>query len=1301
MTDCQSDGHQTLNSVLHTLSSDTILELEEGEHCVENFTLISDLSNVTISGVNGSVTFITCTHGTGLAFFNVSDLTVEGVTISHCGLDYEDFEVFKETVKQSIDFFFRISNTSDNHIAMACANCSNFTFMNANIVNTSGLGFLGINLIGNSVIENATFTDNVPKGCFYTALDDILQEEKTGGGALIIYHDYTDRQMHSGTCTLNVENAIFINNSYCGIQGVYEIYSHYSEVFSLKHFLLGGGGGLSIILTQIHYSVNATVEDSLFMNNTARYGGGANVEIFTAVLDSHVVFRHCNFTKNGIDTDLVLSADYVTAGSAIGLVSDILQPTFNRSVDIVPDVNNVPCTVVITNSNFIENRAFSGGAILIISLYAPLLGGTLQEEILIESCHFERNYGVTGGAVYAQEWKQSPAQQGLDITFRDVTFDHNTVYSPSEISAVTQNSAVIEILTLNVTFSGDSVIANSDGTGLHSTSSVVRLMDNITFCNNSGSYGGALRLEDGSLLLLSNNTNVLFSNNTGAVFGGALYTSYTTVLPSLSQIPCPLYFGPINLLCFFTVYSECADITEYDITVTFYKNSAPLGSMVYGTTLETCPWARKLRDLYAMNSSLTIFEILDNFTSPFSFDEPPDSALQVATGTGKIVVSESEISAMPGETISVGIQTLDLFNRSVPTLLTTLPSSLARSHSVSTLLDESAYYLLQQSVDPNNQTVEANVTVYGKENVDDVNVTVFSLISFSHSQIAITTTNCSEGFIYEDSSHSCKCSGKIAHSRITCSDKDFTLVVPQDLWIGPGPTDELVISDCHFDYCLGGKRTIRPPNFDEQCQDGYNRSGIVCGKCNEGYSLVFGSNRCKNCSNSHLSMIIVFALLGICLVSAISFLQITISEGYLNGMLFYCNVLNLYLPLLTKSSSRIIHVFFLVSLLNLNLGFESCFYNGMNALARTGLNLVFPLYLFFLMFIIIMIAKRSRRFSDRFTRSGFSAVKVFVTLIVMSYSSLLETCIEILGFDRIETSNGTYYHWRSDANQRYFHGSHIFLGLVAVVLILVLIPLPFLLLFHGKLFKFRIIHRYKPLYDAMWAPFKPNYRFWVGLRLILRGFPFIFVFFFSHPINILFLATFLVSLLWVQGMLKPFRGFARNAFDTFFLSDLLIVSLGALYFYIYLAQFEIIDDSTEDELFHKYQLWFYSIVVGVAYIGFLVIIFWHLSLRFPRLMKLLKHALNQLKRRTLNKSDSKLRSFADGGIRDTHPKYGTISNDGITPSDQEQTSDEDKYGSDNVVHERKSIITYSQLREPLLQSGSLEIETRDNDSDIV
>ena len=1299
-----------LNNALKNLSNDTTLELEEGEHCIWNNTVINDLTNVTIRSTSESAndTRIECKHGKGIAFFNVSELTIEGVTVFRCGLDNSTIDEFTNRVKSTIDYFFRISESPDNHIAVACGNCANFTLRNSVIANTSGLGFLGINLVGNSRIQDTTFTSNVPEGCFHLAVDDILQDEKTGGGALIIYHDSLDKESQDyEDSRLNIDNTLFYNNSYCGIQGIYELYSHFSEEFTLKHFLLGGGGGLSIVLTQIHYRVDVTVENSTFLNNTARYGGGAHVEIFTAVFDSHVKFEDCNFTKNGIDNDLVLNIDYITAGSGFMFISDILQPTFNRSVDIVPNIQHTPCTLSIHGTIFIENRGFSGGAILIISLYAPLLGGTLQEELHIESCLFEKNFGVIGSAVYAQEWKQSPAQQGLDIVFHNVTFDGNIVYSLSDVSTATQNSAVIELLTLNVTFSGDSVIANSDGTGLRATSSALRIMDNISFRNNRGSYGGALRLEVGAILLLSNNTYVHFYNNTGAVYGGAVYINYVAALPSLSQVDCSIYFGPLSLLCFSSIHSKCADITKYKVTVEFEENSAPLGSMVYGTTLETCPWARPLRDKYAPHSNLSLFELLDkslwdsgNFSSPFKFDSPPNNTVQVSTGTGKLILNQSEISAMPGETTTLGIQALDKFNRSVPAILTTLPSSVARSQNVSTLLGRSIYLLLQQSKDPNDTTMEANFTVFGDENIDSVNVSFYSLVSLTQSHITVSVTNCSEGFTYVDNSHSCECNDLITNQNIhiECNNKDFTLTVLQNVWIGPGPDGELTISYCHFDYCLGGKRTIRPPDFDAQCQDNYNRSGIVCGRCVEGYSVVFGSNRCLKCSNNYISMIIIFALMGIVLVSAISFLQITISDGYLNGMLFYANVLNLYLPLLTKSGSNIIHIFFLVSLLNLNLGFECCFYDGMNALARAGLHLVFPFYIFSLMLIIVLIAKWSSRFSNWFTRNGFSVAKVFVTLILMSYSSLLETCIEILGFDRVFSSNGSHLLWRVDNNQKYFRGSHAFLGLLAIVLLLFLLPLPFLLLFEGKLFKFRVFHRYKPLYDAVWAPFKPNFRFWVGLRLILRGLPFIFAYFLVHPLNILFLATFLVSLLWIQGMLKPFRGFARNAFDTFFIADLLIVVLLLLYFYIYLAQFEISDNTKEDKIFHLYQIVFYSLVVGVAYIGFLLIIIWHLALRFPRLMNLLNYVQKRFKRTASIISERKLVSFA-GKNRHSRSDYGSINSEGVTSSDQEQSSDEgEQYNSDNVVHERKAAaVTYSQWREPLLASGSLEIETRDNE----
>ena len=1301
----------SLNSALMNLSgaSDTILKLERGEHCVLSNTLIYDLMNVTIMGDSANETFIKCNYGKGIAFYNVENLTIEAVTISQCGLDNTTIHNFTRHVRNTTDFFFGISDSPDNHIALACGNCVNFTLNNSVVTNTSGLGFLGINLVGDSRIENTNFTGNVPRGCFHLAVDDIVQDEKTGGGALIIYHDSIDKRSHEyNDSYLHIYNSFFYNNSYCGIQGVYEIYSHFSEKFSSENFLLGGGGGLSILLTQIHYRVNVTVENSTFLNNTARYGGGANVEIFTAVFDSHVTFKDCNFTKNGIEGDLVLDLDYLTAGSGLLFITDILQPTFDRSVDIVAEKETIPCTLNINGSKFVDNHGFSGGAILIVSLYAPLLGGTLQEELHIESCLFERNFGVIGAAVYAQEWKQSPVQRGLDIIFHDVIFDSNTVYSLSDLATSTQTSAVIELITLNVTFSGDSVIENSVGTGLRTTSSVLIVMDNLTFRNNSGSYGGALRLETGAIMVLRNNTNVTFSNNTGAVYGGAIYVSTVATLPSLSQVDCSIYFGHINLLCFSTIHSQCDDVTEYNTNVIFKENSAPLGSMVYGTTLETCPWAIVLRDKYELqNSSLSLFELFSDeslwngssFSSPFCFDKPPNNASQVSTGTARIVLDQSEISAIPGETITLGIQTLDKFNRSVPTLLTSQPSSDARKLHVSTRIGGSDYFLLQQSNNPDNFTMEANITVYGNEGVDSVSVSLFSLISLTQSEITVNVTSCLEGFMYNHTSHLCECSNLISNSRVECDHSDFTLHVPQDQWVGLGPGGELVVADCHFDYCLGGKRIIKPPDFDKQCQDDYNRGGIVCGRCAEGYSTVFGSNRCLKCSNNYIAMIIVFALLGIILVSAISFLQITISEGYLNGMLFYANVLNLYLPLLTKSGSNIVHIFFLVSLLNLNLGFECCFYDGMTGLARTGLNLVFPFYIFLLMFIIILLVKWSNRFSNWCTRSGFSAAKVFVTLLVMSYSSLLETCIEILGFDTIAEGNKTHIQWRIDDNQGYFHGAHAFLGLVAIILIIFLLPIPFLLLFEGRIFKFRIFHHYKPLYDAVWAPFKPKFRFWVGLRLILRGLPFIFVNAMPHPLNILFLATFLVTLLWIQGMLKPFRGFARNAFDTFFIADLLIVILLALYFYIYLAQFEITDNSRQDDIFHLYQVSFYSAVVGVAYIGFLLIIFWHLALRFPRLMKLLNSFPRRVKSTASIISEKKLVAFAHSEHRPTRSEYGSLNSEGIASSDHEQSSDEgatQHYDSDNVVHERKNIVTYSQWREPLLASGSLEIETIDD-----
>ena len=53
-------------------------------------------------------------------------------------------------------------------------------------------------------------------------------------------------------------------------------------------------------------------------------------------------------------------------------------------------------------------------------------------------------------------------------------------------------------------------------------------------------------------------------------------------------------------------------------------------------------------------------------------------------------------------------------------------------------------------------------------------------------------------------------------------------------------------SNCVFDYCVKRPVNISLSNPDEQCA--YNRSGVLCGECEPGLSLVLAI--CQNVKNA-------------------------------------------------------------------------------------------------------------------------------------------------------------------------------------------------------------------------------------------------------------------------------------------------------------------------------------------------------------------------------------------------------------------------------------------------------------------
>ena len=182
--------------------------------------------------------------------------------------------------------------------------------------------------------------------------------------------------------------------------------------------------------------------------------------------------------------------------------------------------------------------------------------------------------------------------------------------------------------------------------------------------------------------------------------------------------------------------------------------------------------------------------------------------------------------------------------------------------------------------------------------------------------------------------------------------------------------------------------TTNKSSFYDQCN--FNRIGRLCGKCKGNHSIVLGSSLCKNCPSSFQAITVIgwtllFALLGILLVLFLGLLNLNLAEGTLNAIIFYMNIVrindSLFFGSLNIFPVNFLRVF--VTWINLDLGFEVCYYKGMNTIHKTALQFVFPFYLWLLTGCIIYFSRRYAKIT------GKNSVKLLATIILLSYANEL------------------------------------------------------------------------------------------------------------------------------------------------------------------------------------------------------------------------------------------------------------------------------------------------------------------------
>ena len=155
---------------------------------------------------------------------------------------------------------------------------------------------------------------------------------------------------------------------------------------------------------------------------------------------------------------------------------------------------------------------------------------------------------------------------------------------------------------------------------------------------------------------------------------------------------------------------------------------------------------------------------------------------------------------------------------------------------------------------------------------------------------------CAIGFILQNGK--CDCDQVLRDSKLHityCNIDEYVIKRPANTWIyhkkiidSTNKSNYLVSLRCLIDCCIPHSSDLNLENPDVQCQ--FKRCGILCSQCQNGLSMVFGSSRCMKCSNVYLLISLIAIVAGIVLVVLLYLLNLTVTSGTINGIIFYANI---------------------------------------------------------------------------------------------------------------------------------------------------------------------------------------------------------------------------------------------------------------------------------------------------------------------------------------------------------------------------------------------------------------------------
>ena len=775
---------------------------------------------------------------------------------------------------------------------------------------------------------------------------------------------------------------------------------------------------------------NMTVSNSHFSHNTVqRLGGGVRVRVSNGMYHPNFTFIQSTFEYNKVLGMDVLPGEPPAGGGVYMYLTDI-EPT---------------TTITVAECIFNGNNGYNyyGGGLAINGNVEKVMPVELfLISTIIKHSLFQFNDASTSGIHIGQLYCKSLT----NLTLSDLKIHDN------------QGTGIATVNCASIYFNGTNIIAN----------------------NTASSDGGGMAIYGTGYFYIDPHATVSFINNTAGRYGGGMYIEKQSSSGYYYHDCTVYYFSNANRTCF------------------SLNKAAVAGDNVYGGRYFHC--SREDSSTPIRNNTVVAIDkrIPNSWYQPSLHSSKPYSIMSsdpiavclCDNDTVDCSIMSITKRVHSGESFNISVAVVGLgggVNSGSFFIATSSYLELVSNSFITFIANKSCKVLvctpkLTHSI---NDQLNTNVTLYIPN----------SLISDGYLNIYLSILPCPLGLVLDTNNKYCVCDSVITRNThgIKCnvSWMPHPIQYFENNWIGYYESLHCIIahSGCPFDYCVSSIAKFGLNESDLQCN--LNRSGVLCGQCRPGLSLMLGSNKCSQCSNDWLALVAVFAVSGVLLVVLLVSLNLTVSVGSINGLLFYANIVKLNEPaFFPRGNIPIVSQF--IAWLNLDWGIETCFYDGLDGYWKVMLQFVFPVYLWFLVIVIIIACRYSFRVSRM---CGHNAVPVLATLILMSYTKVLRTVTKSLMINTIECGDTRWNVWNVDGNILYLSGKHIVLFGVSMLFLVTGV------IYTGLVFSSQWLQRYsgkcckstrdpvvklKPLVDAYTGPYKDKYRFWMGLGLIVR-----------------------------------------------------------------------------------------------------------------------------------------------------------------------------------------------------------------------